>query len=85
MKWQVRHYIPEGIQALKLINSIGRGGNNIRLKMVCRMWNLYELSSLRSTASDIWATKTTSSLLIPPYIGFRSTEKMKIYQMMLHN
>ncbi|CAG9813086.1 unnamed protein product [Phaedon cochleariae] len=44
--------------------------------MAYRMWELYELPSLRRTATDIWAVKTTTSLERPRYIiiGFQNIE-----------
>ena len=74
IEWKIRHIVPEERQKLKLLKKIDSSSNNARIKMAYRMWDLYELPTLRDTATDIWAVKTTSSLERPRYIiiGFQN-------------
>lgn len=74
IEWKIRHIVPEDRQKLKLLKKINSSSNNARVKMAYRMWDLYELPTLRDTSSDIWAVKTTSSLERPRYIiiGFQN-------------
>uniref|UniRef100_V5FZL3 Double jelly roll-like domain-containing protein n=1 Tax=Anoplophora glabripennis TaxID=217634 RepID=V5FZL3_ANOGL len=76
IEWRIRHIVPEDRQKLKLLNRVNKGGVNAKIKMAYRMWDLYELPTLRKTATDIWAIKTTNSLERPRYIiiGFQSTD-----------
>nr|UPO70844.1 hypothetical protein [Zygogramma bicolorata] len=75
IEWRIRHIVPEDRQKLKLLNRINKNSNT-KVKMAYRMWDLYELPSLRDTASDIWAVKTTNSLERPRFIiiGFQDTD-----------
>lgn len=74
IEWKIRHIVPEDKQKIKLLKKISTSSNNARIKMAYRMWDLYELPTLRDTASDIWAVKTTTSLERPRYIiiGFQN-------------
>ncbi|XP_074033315.1 uncharacterized protein isoform X1 [Leptinotarsa decemlineata] len=77
IEWRIRHIVPEDRQKLKLLNRINKNGNNAKVKVAYRMWDLNELPTLRDTSSDIWAVKTTSSLERPRYIiiGFQNTDQ----------
>ncbi|KAJ8979281.1 hypothetical protein NQ317_004426 [Molorchus minor] len=77
IEWKIRHIIPEDRQKLKLFNRINKSGNNAKIKVSYRMWDLYELPTLRQTASDIWSVKTTRSLERPRYIiiGFQNNNQ----------
>ncbi|CAG9815989.1 unnamed protein product [Phaedon cochleariae] len=74
IEWKIKHIIPEDRQKLKLLNRINRN-NTAKVKLAHRIWDLYELSSLRDTVSYIWAMKTTNSLERSRYIiiGFQHT------------
>lgn len=76
IEWKIRHIIPEDRQKLKILSRINKGGNYATIQMAYRMWDLYELPSLRQTQADIWAVRTATSLERPRYIiiGFQSTE-----------
>ncbi|CAG9825736.1 unnamed protein product [Phaedon cochleariae] len=76
IEWKIKHIMPEDRQKLKLLNRINRSNTNAKIKLAYRMWDLYELPSLRETASDIRAIKTTNSLERPRYIfvGFQHTD-----------
>ncbi|KAJ8915708.1 hypothetical protein NQ315_000642 [Exocentrus adspersus] len=71
IEWKIRHIVPEDRQKLKLLNRNNKGGHSAIAKMVYRMWDLYELPSLRKTSSDIWAIKITKSLERLRYIIVR--------------
>ncbi|CAG9812859.1 unnamed protein product [Phaedon cochleariae] len=77
IEWKIKHIMPEDRQKLKLLNRINKT-NTAKVKLAYRMWDLYELPSLRDTASDIWAIKTTNSLERPRYIiiGFQHTNDL---------
>ncbi|CAG9816514.1 unnamed protein product [Phaedon cochleariae] len=77
IEWKIKHIMPEDRQKLKLLNRINKN-NTAKVKLAYRMWDLYELPSLRDTASDIWAIKTTNSLERPRYIiiGFQHTDDL---------
>lgn len=68
IEWKIKHIIPEDRYKLKLLNKINKSGNSANVKIAYRMWDLYELPTLRETSSDIWAIKTTTSLERPRYI-----------------
>ncbi|KAJ8967218.1 hypothetical protein NQ317_001327 [Molorchus minor] len=77
IEWKLKHIVPEDRQKLKLFNRINKSGNNAKIKVSYRMWDLYELPTLRQTASDIWSVKTTRSLERPRYIiiGFQNNNQ----------
>ncbi|CAG9820032.1 unnamed protein product [Phaedon cochleariae] len=61
-------------QRLKLLYRLNRS-TTAKVKIAYRMWDLYELPTIRETASDIWAVKTTNSLERPRFIiiGFQNS------------
>lgn len=73
LEWKVRHIVPDDRQKIKLFSKINKAA---QIKIPYRMWDLYELPSLRETPSDIWAIKTSTALQKPRYIiiGFQSIE-----------
>ncbi|KAJ8942142.1 hypothetical protein NQ318_021651 [Aromia moschata] len=75
IEWKVRHIVPEDKQKLKLLSRLNKGNSKAYVKMAYRMWDLYELPTLRETSSDVWAIKTSNSLERPRYIivGFQNT------------
>ncbi|CAG9814174.1 unnamed protein product [Phaedon cochleariae] len=75
IEWRIRHVMPSDKQKLKLLNRLNKNAT-AKVKIAYRMWDLYELPTIRETASDIWAVKTTSSLERPRYviIGFQHTD-----------
>lgn len=68
IEWKIRHIIPEDKQKIKILSRINKGGNSANVKMAYRMWDLYELPTLRQTQSDVWAIRTTTSLERPRFI-----------------
>jgi hypothetical protein len=76
IEWKMRHIVPEDKQKLKILSRINKGGHYSNIKMAYRMWDLYELPALRTTQSDVWAIRTTTSLERPRYIiiGFQKNE-----------
>ncbi|CAG9823949.1 unnamed protein product [Phaedon cochleariae] len=74
IEWKIRHVAPSDEQELKLLNRLNRS-TTARVKIAYRMWDLYELPTIRETASDIWAVKTTNSLERPRFIiiGFQNS------------
>ncbi|CAH1183936.1 unnamed protein product [Phaedon cochleariae] len=75
IEWKIRHVMPSDKQKLKLLTRLNRS-STAKVKIAYRMWDLYELPTIRETASDIWAVKTTNSLERPRYIiiGFQNTD-----------
>ncbi|CAG9814725.1 unnamed protein product [Phaedon cochleariae] len=75
IEWKIRHVMPSDKQELKLLTRLNRS-STAKVKIAYRMWDLYELPTIRETASDIWAVKTTNSLERPRYIiiGFQNTD-----------
>ncbi|CAG9817164.1 unnamed protein product [Phaedon cochleariae] len=75
IEWKIRHVMPTDKQKLKLLTRLNRS-STAKVKIAYRMWDLYELPTIRETASDIWAVKTTNSLERPRYIiiGFQNTD-----------
>ncbi|MVN24206.1 hypothetical protein GO639_03325 [Staphylococcus aureus] len=75
IEWKIRHIVPDDKHKLKLLSRINKSGLNAKIKLAYRMWDLYELPSLRGTSSDIWAIKTTNALETPRFviIAFQST------------
>ncbi|CAG9812885.1 unnamed protein product [Phaedon cochleariae] len=74
IEWKIRHVMPSDKQRLKLLNRLDRS-TTAKVKIAYRMWDLYELPTIRETASDIWAVKTTNSLERPRFIiiGFQNS------------
>ncbi|CAG9819002.1 unnamed protein product [Phaedon cochleariae] len=75
IEWKIRHVMPSDKQKLKLLTRLNKS-STAKVKIAYRMWDLYELPTIRDTASDIWAVKTTNSLERPRYIiiGFQNTD-----------
>lgn len=75
IEWKIRHIIPEDRQKLKLLSRLSKSNTKSFVKVAYRMWDLYELPTLRETSSDIWAIKTSTSLERPRYIiiGLQNT------------
>lgn len=71
IEWKIRHIIPNDHQKIKIFSRINKAP---QIKIPYRMWDLYELPSLRETPSDIWAIKTSIGLHKPRYIliGFQN-------------
>ncbi|CAG9816522.1 unnamed protein product [Phaedon cochleariae] len=61
IEWKIRHVVPSDKQILKLLNHLNRS-TTAKVRIAYRMWDLHELPTIRETASDIWAVKTTNSL-----------------------
>ncbi|CAG9821868.1 unnamed protein product [Phaedon cochleariae] len=74
IEWKIGHIMPSDKQRLKLLNRLNKS-STAKVKIAYRMWDLYELPSIRETSSDIWAVKTTNSLERPRYIiiGFQNS------------
>ncbi|CAG9825761.1 unnamed protein product [Phaedon cochleariae] len=75
IEWKIRHVMPSDKQKLKLLTRLNRS-STAKVKIAYRMWDLYELPTIRETPSDICAVKTTNSLERPRYIiiGFQNTD-----------
>ncbi|CAG9822858.1 unnamed protein product [Phaedon cochleariae] len=73
IEWKIGHIMPSDKQRLKLLNRLNKS-STAKVKIAYRMWDLYELPSIRETSSDIWAVETTNSLERPRYIiiGFQN-------------
>ncbi|CAH1994276.1 unnamed protein product [Acanthoscelides obtectus] len=74
IEWQVQHIVPEDRYKVKLLQRLNKHVSS-RIKVAFRSWDLYELPSLRSTSSDVWAIRTTSKLESPLFviIGFQDS------------
>lgn len=72
--WRAKHIIPETDADVMLYRKLNdRDLKTIRIPY--RMWDLYELPTLRQTSHDIWAIKTTTTMERPRYVivGFQNT------------
>lgn len=78
IEWKIKHIVPDDKNKLKLLNRINKQSLNARIKVPFRKWDLYELPSLRSTRSDVWAIKTTTSLERPRYVVIAFQDNNKV-------
>nr|XP_023016235.1 uncharacterized protein LOC111505627 [Leptinotarsa decemlineata] len=54
IEWRIGHIVPEDRQKLKLLNRVNKNANNSKVKVAYRIWELYELPTLRETHPQIF-------------------------------
>lgn len=72
--WRIKHIIPENEADVMLYKKLNDKGLKT-IQIPYRMWDLYELPTLRKTSQDIWPIKTTTTTERPRFviIGFQNT------------